>query len=145
MLSGVMARLCGFGAERVLFGGGDTGGLDHENVAAGDALFDLVRSVVSRDGKTVDDPADADAFAHGSFPSISVPPEGPCCSPRTSASKSVSPLPLLVSKPLTLEGGPPKLINSLRVVAVALLAPNSWSLRVCSFSIRADMDLIRAI
>jgi hypothetical protein len=126
-------------------GGGDTGGVDQENVAAGDALLaDLERLVDGWDGKMVEDEADADAFAHESPPSISVPPEEPCCPPRTSASKSASPLPLVVSNPFDVLG-PPKLMNSLRVVAVALLAPSSCSLRVCSFSTRADMDLINVI
>jgi hypothetical protein len=42
VLSGVMERPWCLGAERFVVGGGDTGGVDHENVAAGDALFDLV-------------------------------------------------------------------------------------------------------
>jgi hypothetical protein len=87
----------------------------------------------------VDD--DADVGPQVSPPSMSVPPEEPCCPPRTSAAKSASPPPLAVSMPFVALG-PPKLINSLRVVAVALLAPSSWSLRVCSFSMRADIDLI---
>jgi hypothetical protein len=142
VLSGVMALLCGFGALRLVFGGGETGGVDQEKVAAGDALFDLVRWADGREGRIVEDVADAEAFAHGSPPSMSVPLEGPCCPPRTSASKSVSPFPLLASKPLTADG-PPKDMNSFRVVAVELLAPSSCSLRVCSFSTRADVVLMR--
>ena len=72
----------------------------------------------------VDDDADAEPFAHGSPPSISVPPVEPDCPPRTRASKSASPPPLVVSNPLEVLG-PPKLMNSLRVVAAALLAPSS--------------------
>jgi hypothetical protein len=145
VLSGVIARLCAFGALRdVLFGGGDTGGVDQENVAAGDALLDdLERLFDGRAGKTVEEDVDADVFAHGSLPIISAPPEGPGCPPRTSASKSASP-PFVVSEPFgTLR--PPKLMNSLRDVAVEPLAPNSCSLRVCSPSIRDDMDLINVI
>ncbi|KAI2487612.1 Protein kinase domain-containing protein ppk32 [Pyrenophora tritici-repentis] len=140
VLSGVTARLCCLGAERLVLGGGDTGAVDHEKVAAGDALFD--RLADGREGGTVDDAADAEPFAQGSPPSMSVPPDAPCLSPRTSASKSVSPFPLLVSKPLVFDG-PPKVINSFRVVAVALFAPSSCSLRVCSFSTRADVVLMR--
>jgi hypothetical protein len=42
VLSGLMARVCAFGAfkDMLFCGGGDTGGVDHENVAAGDALLD---------------------------------------------------------------------------------------------------------
>lgn len=128
-----------------MFGGGDTGGVDQEKVAAGDALLDLVKLVRGRDGNVVGVDVGGIAFDHALPPSMSVPPNAPpCCSPRTSASKSVSPLPLLASNPLVIEG-PLKLINSLREVDVALLAPNSWSLRVCSFSTRADMDLMRAM
>ena len=145
VLSGVIVLLCGVGAERFVVGGGcgDTGGVDHEKVAAGDELFvDLARLMDGRDGKTVEDDADAEAFDQGSPPSISVPPEEPCCPPRTSASKSASPaLSPPESNPL-LVLGPPKVMNSLRVVAVALFAPSSWSLRVCSFSTRADVDLM---
>ena len=144
VLSGVMALPCGFEAPRLVFGGGETGGVDHEKVGAGDALLDLVRLVDGREGRMVDDAADAEAFAHGSPPSMSVPPDGPCCPPRTSASKSVSPFPLLVSKPLVADG-PPKDMNSLRVVAVDPFAPSSCSLRVCSFSTRADVVLMRFI
>jgi len=140
VLSGVTARLCCLGAVRFVLGGGDTGGVDHEKVAAGDALFDLLTD--GRDGRTVEDAADAEVFAHGSPPSMSVPPAAPCLSPRTSASKSVLPFPSLVSKPLVVDG-PPKVMNSFRVVAVALFAPSSCSLRVCSFSTRADVILMR--
>lgn len=142
VLSDVMALLCGFGALKLVVGGGDTGGVDQEKVAAGDAVLDAVRLVDGREGRTIDDVADAEAFAHGSPPSMSVPPVDLCCSPRTSASKSVSPFPLLVSKPLVTDE-PPKDMNSLRVVAVVLFAPSSCSLRVCSFSTRADIALMR--
>jgi hypothetical protein len=143
--SGVTVRLCAVGTERLACGGGDTGGEDHENVAAGDALFpDLARLMEGRDGNTAEDEAEVDAFAHGSPPSMSVPPVDPGGPPRTRASKSVPPSPLLESNPLA-AGGPPKLINSLRDVAVALLAPSSCSFRVCSFSTRADMDLMSII
>jgi hypothetical protein len=141
VLSGVIARLCGFGAARFVCGGGETGGVDQENAGAGEALLDLV-GLNGRDGSTVEDVADADVFAHGSPPSISVPPDDLCWPPRTSASKSVSPFPLLVSKPLVVLG-PPKVMNSLRVVTCALFAPSSWSLRVCSFSTRTDVLLMR--
>jgi hypothetical protein len=145
-LSGVMARLCGLGAlSVVLVGGGDTGGVDQENVAAGEALFaDRERLVEGRDCKIVEEDAEVGAVAHGSPPSMSVPPDGPCSPPRTRASKSASPLPFLVSRPFVVLG-PPKLMNSLRVVAVALLAPSSCNLRVCSFSTRADIDLINTM
>jgi hypothetical protein len=76
VLSGVTARLCGFGAERFVFGGGDTGGVDQAKVGAGGALFDPVRLVDGPDGRTVDDVADM--FAQVSPPSISVPPADPC-------------------------------------------------------------------
>lgn len=126
VLSGVTVRLCAFGAARcVLGGGGDIGGVDQENVAAGDALFvDLARFVDGFEANTVDDDAEVEAFAHGSPPSMSLPPDGACGPPRTSASNPVSPSPLLVSKPLVVFG-PPKLINSLRLVEEVLLAPSS--------------------
>ena len=109
----------------MLCGGGDTGGDDQENVAAGDALFvDLARFVEGLDGRMVDDDAEVEAFAHRSPPSMSVPLDEPCGSPRTSASKPLSPSPLLESKLLGALK-PPKLMNSLRVVAEALLAPSS--------------------
>lgn len=142
LLSGVTVRLCTTGAERLFTGGGETGGVDHENVAAGDGLFaDLFRFAAGREGSTVEDDVEVDAFAHGSPPSISLPPFVPCGPPRTSASKSVPLSPIFAS--ITLEAaGPPNDMNSLREVVVALLAPNSWSFRVCSFSTRADMDLM---
>jgi hypothetical protein len=148
VLSGVIARLWAFGAfnDVLLGGGGDTGGVDQENVAAGEALLDdRERFVDVWAGRIVEDDAEAEPFAQGSPPSMSVPPaEGPCCPPRTSAAKSASPPPFAVSRPFVALG-PPKLMNSLRVVAVALLAPSSWSLRVCSCSTRADIDLINVI
>jgi hypothetical protein len=90
----------------------------------------------------VDEEADVGALAHGSRPppSMSDPVFVPWL-PRTSASKSASPAPFGVSKPFE-DGRPPKLMNSLRDVAGALFAPNSCSFRVCSFSTRAESDLI---
>lgn len=76
VLSGVSVRVCAFGAARLVLGGGDIGGLDHENVAAGDALFDLM-GLRGRDGRTVDADADELAFDQELPPSISVPPEDP--------------------------------------------------------------------
>jgi hypothetical protein len=148
VLSGGIARLCPFGAfNDVLFGGGgETGGVDQENVAAGEALLDdRDRFAAACEGRTLEDAVEAEPFAQGSPPSMSVPPEEePCCPPRTSAAKSASPAPFAVSRPFVALG-PPKLMNSLRVVAVALLAPSSWSLRVCSCSTRADIDLMSVI
>lgn len=147
LVSGVIARLCPFGGFRLvlLTGGGDTGGLDHEKVAAGEALFDdRPRLFAGRDGKMVEDDADAEPFAHGSPPSISVPPDAPGCPPRTRASKSASPPALPASSPLDVLG-PPNVMNSFRVVAVALLAPSSCNFRVCSPSTRADIDLIKVM
>jgi len=142
VLSGVIVRFCAFGADKFVGGGGgDIGGVDHENVAAGDALFDRTRFVEGRDGKIVDDAADAEAFVQGSPPSMSVPVVDPCCPPRTSASKSLPPFSALVSKPLV-AAGPPKAMKSFRVAALPLLAPSSWSFRVCSFSMRCDMNLM---
>lgn len=78
VLSGVTVRLCAFGAERFVLGGGETGGVDQENVAAGDALFvDLERFADGRDGRIVDDDADAEAFPHVSPPSMSFPVDEP--------------------------------------------------------------------
>jgi len=79
--SGVTERLCAFGGLRrvLLGGGGDTGGVLHENVAAaGEALLDIERLLDGREGKMVEDDADAEAFAQGSPPSISVPLDEPC-------------------------------------------------------------------
>lgn len=128
--------------DKFVVGGGDTGGVDQANVAAGDAV--LARFVAGCMGRVADVDPDAEPFAHGSPPSMSDPPDGPGFPPRTSASKLVSSPPLVESSPF-MGLGPPKLINSLRDVAVALLAPSSCSLRVCSFSIRADVDLIKAM
>ena len=144
-LSGVMVLRppCACGAAR-LVGGGETGGLDHGNVAAGDAfLADPTRLPAGLDGRTVEEEAEVGAFAQGSPPSISEPVLVPWL-PRTRASKSASPDPLAVSRPLV-PGRPPKLMNSFRVVAVALFAPSSCNFRVCSFSTRADSDLIRTM
>jgi hypothetical protein len=108
--------------------------VDHANVAAGEAL--LVRFAED------DAEAFAEALPHGSPPSMSEPPVVPWLPPRTKASKFVSSPPLVVSNPLVVLG-PPKLMNSLREVAVVLFAPSSCSFRVCSCSTRAEVDLIR--
>jgi hypothetical protein len=50
----------------------------------------------------------------------------------------------VVSRPFV-DGSPPKLMNSLREVAGALFAPSSCSFRVCSFSTRAESDLIKVM
>jgi hypothetical protein len=74
VLSGVIALLFPWGADRFVGGGGETGGVDHANVAgAGEAL--LAR-FAGREGRIVDDDAEAfaEALAHGSPPSISEPP-----------------------------------------------------------------------
>ena len=112
--------------------------MDQENVAgAGDALLDRF---AGREGRMVED--EAEAFPpHGSPPSMSEVPVLPW-PPRTSASKFVSSPPLLESRPFD-TGGPPKLMNSFRVVALVLLAPSSCSFRVCSCSTRAEVDLIK--
>ena len=148
LVSGVIARLCALGGFSVgwLTGGGDTGGEDQENVAAGELLLeDLPRLFPGRDGSMVDDDAEFDPLAQGSPPpSMSVLLDAPVCPPRTRASKSPSPPPLPASRPFDVLG-PPKVMNSFRVVAVALFAPSSCSLRVCSPSTRADMDLIKAM
>ena len=98
--------------------------MDQENVAgAGDALLDRF---AGREGRMVED--EAEAFPpHGSPPSMSEVPVLP---------------PLLESRPFD-TGGPPKLMNSFRVVALVLLAPSSCSFRVCSCSTRAEVDLIK--
>lgn len=114
VLSGVTVLLTPVGAVR--WGGGDTGGVDQENVAAGEALFeDRPRLTPGRDGNTVEEDADACPLAHGSPPSMSPPPDddGP---PLTKASKSPSPPPLAASKLLD-PPVPPKLMNSFRDVA----------------------------
>lgn len=145
VLSGVMVLLTPIGAASC-WGGGDTGGVDQENVAAGEALFDVrPRLAAGRDGNIVEEDADACPLAHGSPPSMSPPPDddGP---PLTKASKSLSPPPLVVSKLLT-PPVPPKLINSFRDVATwdELLAPSSCSFLVCSTSTRLDNDLIKVM
>lgn len=119
------------------------GGVDQENVAAGEALLDV--GFVDLFGRTVEDDADVEAFAQEFPPNISVPPpdKGPL-SPRTRASKSVSPPLLLVSK-FEL-GRPPNDIKSFREAdTVELFAPSSWSLRVWSFSTFVETLLIRVI
>jgi hypothetical protein len=143
LLSGVMALICVGGAARFV-GGGDTGGVDQANVAAGDAfLAGPPRFTAGLEGNVAEDEAEAGAFAQGSLPSMSEPVLAPCV-PRTSASKSLPPSPLLVSSPLV-PGRPPKLMNSFRDVVGALFAPSSCSFRVCSFSTRADRDLINSM
>jgi hypothetical protein len=75
VLSGVIALPDALGAERLVCGGGDTGGLDHEKAAAGDAfLIDPVLAA-GRDGRIVEEDADVGAVAHGSAlpPSMSEP------------------------------------------------------------------------
>jgi hypothetical protein len=143
VLSGVIVLLVPWGAERFV-AGGDTGGVDHEK--AGEPLFDdFPRFTAGLEGSIVDEEAEAGAFAQGSPPSISVPLDVPPFSPRTSASKSVSPFPFAESRPLV-PLTPPKLMKSFRDVAVVvLLAPSSWSFRVCSFSTRDERFLISAI
>jgi hypothetical protein len=131
------------GADRFVGGGGETGGVDHEKVAgAGEALLDRF---AGREGRTVEEEAEAfaEALAHESPPSMSDPPLAPAL-PRTKASKFVSSPPFVASKPVD-AGGPPKLMNSLRVVAVVLLAPSSCSFLVCSCSMRDEVDLINAM
>ena len=142
VLSGVMVLSppCAGGAAKFV-GGGDTGGVDQANVAAGDAfLAGPIRFAAGLEGSVVEDEAEGGAFAHGSPPSMSDPVLAPWF-PRTRASKSPSPDPLDVSRPFV-AGKPAKLMNSLREVAGALFAPSSCSFRVCSFSTRADRDLI---
>jgi hypothetical protein len=140
LVAGVMALPLPWGADRFVCRGGETGGVDQENVAgAGDALLDRF---AGREGRMVEDDAEAEAFPHGSPPSMSEVPVPPW-PPRTSASKFVSSPPLLLeSRPFD-AGGPPKLMNSFRVVALVLLAPSSCSFRVCSCSMRAEVDLIK--
>lgn len=145
VLSGVIVLLVPSGAER--FAGGDTGGVDHENVAAGEALLDdRVRFTEDREGKIVDEEADVGALAHGSPPSMSPPLDVVWLQPLTSVSKSASPVPFVASRPLV-PGRPPKLMSSFRDAAtlVALFAPSSWSFLVCSFSTRADRDLMSSM
>lgn len=118
--------------------------MDQANAAgAGDALF--VR-FAGLEGKTLEDDTEAlaGALAQGSPPSMSELPVGPPWLPRTSASKLVSSPPFDESNPFD-AAGPPKLMKASRVVAVALLAPNSCSFRVCSCSTRAEVDLINAM
>lgn len=105
----------------------------------------MLERFADREGNIVVDEAEAfaDALAHGSSPSMSEPPVAPAL-PRTKASKFVSSPPFVVSKPLD-AGGPPKLMNSLRVVAVVLLAPSSCSFLVCSCSMRDEVDLIKVM
>jgi len=142
VLSGVIVPLIALGAERFVCGGGDTGGLDQENLAAGDAFLVEPALRAGREGSIVDEEADGGAVVHGSPPppNMSDPVFAPWF-PRTRASKSASPAPFVVSNPFV-EGRPPKLMNSLREVAGALFAPSSCSFRVCSCSTRADSDLI---
>lgn len=151
-LAGLMAGKEEFRVEKVLLpcgadafvgGGGETGGVDHEKVAgAGEALLDLF---AGREGRTAEEEAEAlaEALVHESPPSMSEPLVAPAL-PRTKASKFVSSPPFVGSKPLD-AGGPPKLMNSLRVVAVVLLAPSSCSFLVCSCSTRDEVDLINVM
>jgi hypothetical protein len=117
--------------------------VDQENVAAGDALFDV--RLIDLLGRIVLEVADDGAFAHEFPPSISVPPpeEGPF-SPRTRASKSVSPPFPLLSR--FEPGKPANDMKSFRVAeTVLLLAPSSCSLRVWSFSTFVETILMRVI
>jgi hypothetical protein len=119
------------------------GGVDQENVAAGDALFDV--RFVDLFGRIVLEAADDGAFAHEFPPNISVPPleEGPL-SPRTRASKSVSPLLPFVSR-LEL-GRPPNDMKSFRDAEIVLLfAPNSCNFLVWSFSTFVETVLMRVM
>lgn len=140
LLSGVMVLAAPADGAARLLGGGDTGGLDQENAAAGDAFLEPARLVTGLEGSVVDEVAEAEAFAHGSPPNISEPAFNPWF-PRTSASKPPSPSPLVESSP-PVPGSPLKLMNSLRDVEGALFAPNSWSFLVCSFSTREESDLM---
>jgi hypothetical protein len=142
VLSGVIALLVFWGADRFV-AGGEMGGVDQENAAAGEALFDVLpRLGPGREGSMLEEVADAGALAQGSPPNISPPFELPCLSPRTRTSKSPSP-PFMPSCPLV-PGTPPKLIKSFRDDTFGALAePSSWSFLVCSFSTRAESDLIR--
>ena len=72
VLSGVMVLTApSDGVVRFVGGGGDTGGVDHEKAATGDAvLADDARLAAGREGSVV---ADADAFPQPSPPSISEP------------------------------------------------------------------------
>jgi hypothetical protein len=70
VVSGVMARLCGFGAVSVELGAGEMGGVDHANVAAGEAFPDRERLAGGREGN--------DALAQVSPPSMSVPLDCAC-------------------------------------------------------------------
>lgn len=117
--------------------------MDQENFAgAGEAL--LARTT-GREGKMAEEETEtlAEALAHESPPSMSDPPVAPAL-PRTRASKFGSSPPFVASKPFD-AGGPPKLMNSLRVVAVVLLAPSSCSFLVCSCSMRDEVDLINVM
>jgi hypothetical protein len=119
------------------------GGVDHENVAAGDALFDVRFDDLF--GRIVLEAADDDVFAHEFPPSISVPPteEGPL-SPRTRASKSVSPPLPFVSR--FEPGRPSNDMKSFREAeTVLLLAPNSCNFLVWSFSTFVETVLMRVI
>lgn len=88
----------------------------------------------------VDDEAEVDVAAHGSLLIISIPPDAVfCLSPRTRASKSVSPFE--VSPPF-IPLTPPKFIKSLRPVAAGAWDESSWSLRFCSCSILLERDFI---
>ena len=118
--------------------------MDQANVAgAGEALFDRFTGL---EGRTVEDDAEAlaGALAQPSPPSISELPAGPPWLPLTSASKFVSSPPFDDSNPFDAIG-PPKLMKASRVVAVALLAPNSCNFRVCSCSTRDEVDLINVM
>lgn len=144
VLSGVIVLLGLCGADRFVTGG-EMGGVDQEKAAAGEALFDVLpRLGPGLEGSMLEEVADAGALAQGSPPSIFPPFELPCLSPLTRASKSPSP-PFMPSFPFA-PGRPPKLIKSLREDTFGAFAePSSWSFLVCSFSTRAESDLIRVM
>ena len=76
VLSGVMVRSPprAGGATRFVVGGGETGGVDQEKVAAGDAfLVDPARFPAGLEGNMVEEEAEAGAFAQASPPSMSEP------------------------------------------------------------------------
>jgi hypothetical protein len=107
---------------------------------------EAVRFAAGLEGSVVEEVADAGVPAHGSPPNISDPLDLLWVSPRTSASKSMSPFPLAVSSPL-LAATPPKLMKSFRDAETVVDAPvpSSCSFRVCSFSTRDDNDFMRAM
>lgn len=109
VLSGVIVLELPWGAVRLE--GGDTGGgVDQENVAAGEAFCEVRARFIGFCDGNVEDAADVGAV-QGSPPSMSVPDVW--LLPRTRASKSDSPLVASVPFVPPIE---PKVMNSLRVV-----------------------------